>query len=131
MTSDTRTGVSIEDVVLFDPPPSRRSFAAGDVVRLVVGLVLIAAGLVLSRAARATLPDTLEDGAQTEVGAVTDAPLEPSAPVQHLDRHRSRGVRRGSGVPVALGWLTHPPDPAWPTPARRLRTTLQHMMWAA
>ena len=101
MTSDTRTGVSIEDVVLFDPPPSRRSFAAGDVVRLVVGLVLIAAGLALSRAARATiegierdlvvvvglLPDTLED-LLLDVARVVASSIPTVAVIVLLTRRR-------------------------------------------
>jgi uncharacterized protein (TIRG00374 family) len=40
---------------VFDAPPARRSFSPGDAVRLLLGLLLVAIGAVLARAAQATI----------------------------------------------------------------------------
>ncbi|WCO68126.1 lysylphosphatidylglycerol synthase transmembrane domain-containing protein [Iamia majanohamensis] len=48
-------------VELFDPPPGRRSFAAGDLVRLVSGLALVGAGALVAEVAQATIEGVEED----------------------------------------------------------------------
>ena len=43
------------EVELFEPGPSRRPFSAGDVIRLLVGVLLVAGGAVLAEVARSTI----------------------------------------------------------------------------
>ncbi|MDJ0768755.1 MAG: lysylphosphatidylglycerol synthase transmembrane domain-containing protein [Ilumatobacter sp.] len=71
----TSTRPTVDDVIVFEPPPRRRPFSPGDVVRLLVGLVLVLAGWLLTELGRETisgierdlvsavarLPDDLED----------------------------------------------------------------------
>ena len=50
------------DVVeIFEPPPSRRPFSPGDVLRLLVSIVLIVLGAILASAAQATIKGLEED----------------------------------------------------------------------
>ncbi|HET9548063.1 MAG TPA: lysylphosphatidylglycerol synthase domain-containing protein [Desertimonas sp.] len=50
------------DVVeIFEPPPSRRPFSPGDVLRLLVSVVLIVLGAILASAAQATMKGLEED----------------------------------------------------------------------
>ena len=44
-----------DPAVLFDPPPLRRSFASGDVLRLLVGALLIVGGGLVAELAQATI----------------------------------------------------------------------------
>jgi hypothetical protein len=46
---------STDGVVIFDPPPRRRPFAPGDVVRLLVGAALVVAGWLLTEVGRSTI----------------------------------------------------------------------------
>jgi uncharacterized membrane protein YbhN (UPF0104 family)/tRNA A-37 threonylcarbamoyl transferase component Bud32 len=85
VTTTTAPGPDTDDVELFETPPSRRPFSAGDVLRLVVGLVLALAGVLLARLARSTigglesdllrafgrLPDGLEEVVLTLAQAAT------------------------------------------------------------
>jgi uncharacterized membrane protein YbhN (UPF0104 family) len=45
----------VTEVQLFEPGPARRPFSAGDVVRLLLGLVLVAGGAVLAKVAQSTI----------------------------------------------------------------------------
>jgi glycosyltransferase 2 family protein len=51
---DEHPGIA-EPVELFEPPPERRTFSAGDVVRLALGSGLMAAGLLVARLAQSTI----------------------------------------------------------------------------
>lgn len=48
-------GVALGGVRLFEPPPSRRRFSAGDGLRLVIGIVLLGVGVVLATVAEKTI----------------------------------------------------------------------------
>ena len=54
-------GAVADPVVLFDPPPLRRSFASGDVLRLLVGALLILGGGLVAELAQATIEGIEED----------------------------------------------------------------------
>ncbi|MBX3314307.1 MAG: flippase-like domain-containing protein [Actinobacteria bacterium] len=51
----TGTSTAADDVVVFDAPPSRRPFSSTDVLRLVVGLLVLAAGILVAKLARSTV----------------------------------------------------------------------------
>lgn len=61
MTTTSAPPHEASGVELFDPPPGRRSFAAGDLVRLVSGLVLVGAGALVAEVAQATIEGVEED----------------------------------------------------------------------
>ncbi len=44
VVSSESSPASIESIEMFDPPPTRRVFSPGDVLRLLIGLGLIAGG---------------------------------------------------------------------------------------
>ncbi|HSL60074.1 MAG TPA: lysylphosphatidylglycerol synthase transmembrane domain-containing protein [Acidimicrobiales bacterium] len=50
-----------EAVELFDAPPERQSFAPGDVVRLVLGVVVVVLGVVVAEAAQSTIEGIEQD----------------------------------------------------------------------
>jgi hypothetical protein len=57
---------TIDDPVLgavevFDPPPARRRFSPADVLRLVVGLILVGIGALVARGAQSTVRGLEED----------------------------------------------------------------------
>ena len=64
MTAATTAAEAGPEVELFDPPPGRRSFAAGDLVRLVGGLALVGVGALVAEIAQATIEGVEEDLAQ-------------------------------------------------------------------
>ncbi len=61
MTATAAPRHDAAEVELFDPPPGRRSFAAGDLLRLVSGLVLVGAGALVAEVAQATIEGVEED----------------------------------------------------------------------
>lgn len=61
MTATSAPPHEASGVELFDPPPGRRSFAAGDLVRLVSGLALVGAGALVAEVAQATIEGVEED----------------------------------------------------------------------
>lgn len=65
-----------EQVELFEPPPERRSFSAGDVVRLVLGVGLVFGGGLLADAAQSTIQG-LEADLLRALGLLPD-PVEDS-----------------------------------------------------
>ena len=52
---------STDAVVVFDPPPRRRSFSPGDVVRLLFGVALVVAGWLLTEVGRSTIAGVERD----------------------------------------------------------------------
>lgn len=85
--------VTTSNVIVFDEPRSRRLFSGGDVIRLLVGLLLVVGGSLLARVAQSTiegletdllnavarLPSTIEEAAlglaQLATGLITPAVL--------------------------------------------------------
>lgn len=59
MTASSPTGT--DGVVVFDPPPRRRSFSPGDVVRLLVGAALVVAGWLVTEVGRSTIAGVERD----------------------------------------------------------------------
>ncbi|MDY7106974.1 MAG: lysylphosphatidylglycerol synthase domain-containing protein [Actinomycetota bacterium] len=57
----TATPTDTDHVELYEPPPSRRSFAAGDVIRLLLGIVILTLGAGVAKLAQATVEGIEED----------------------------------------------------------------------
>jgi len=54
-TKAERPSPDVDDVVLFEPPPPRRSFAAGDILRLIAGVLFVGIGLIAASFAERTI----------------------------------------------------------------------------